>query len=87
LKATATDTLPDQGEYQSIVGGLIYAMLATGPDLAQSIQQISQFSHMSTKIHLKAAKKALRYLNGTIDAGITYNGNLVMKIGVLEQCK
>src|SRR5271168_2488291 len=58
----------------------MYAMLATRPDLAQSIQQISQFSQMPTTTHEKAAKQALRYLNGTIDQGITYNGNLGMKL-------
>jgi hypothetical protein len=81
-KATATDTLTDQREYQSIVGSLMYAMLATRPDLAQSIQQISQFSQKPTKTHEKAAKQGLRYLNGTIDMGITYNGNL----GIRLQC-
>jgi len=81
-KATATDTLTDQREYQSIVGSLMYAMLATRPDLAQSIQQISQFSQKPMKTHEKAAKQGLRYLNGTIDVGITYNGNL----GIRLQC-
>ena len=79
-KAMATETLADQQEYQSIVGSLMYAMLATRPDLAQSIQQISQFSQTPTKTHEKAAKHTLRYLNGTIDKGITYNGNLGMKL-------
>src|SRR5947207_13661150 len=79
-KAMATDTLTDQKEYQSIVGSLMYAMLATRPDLAQSIQQISQFSQNPTKTHEKAAKQALRYINGTIDEGITYNGNLGMRL-------
>src|SRR5579859_1093017 len=79
-KATATEVLADQKEYQSMVGSLMYAMLATRPDLAQTIQQISQFSQKPTKTHEKAAKHALRYLNGTIDEGITYNGNLGMKL-------
>ena len=79
-KATATETLADQKEYQSMVGSLMYAMLATRPDLAQSIQQISQFSQKPTNTHEKAVKHALRYLNGTIDQGITYNGNLGMKL-------
>jgi hypothetical protein len=35
-----TDVLTDQKEYQSMVGNLMYAMLATRPDLAQCIQQI-----------------------------------------------
>jgi len=80
IKATATDILTDQKEYQSMVGSLMYAMLATRPDLAQTIQQISQFSQRPTKTHEKAAKQALRYLRGTVDEGITYNGNLGMKL-------
>jgi hypothetical protein len=79
-KATITDVLTDQKKYQSMVGSLMYAMLATRPDLAQSIQQISQFSQMPTTTHEKAAKHALRYVNGTIDQGITFNGNLGLKL-------
>jgi hypothetical protein len=80
VKATITDILTDQRGYQSIVGSIMYAMLATRPDLAQSIQQISQFSQNPTKTHEKAAKQALRYINGTIDEGITYNGNLGLRL-------
>src|SRR5271156_2783163 len=47
-KAKATDTLTDQREYQSMIGSIMYTMLATRQDLAQSIQQISQFSQMPT---------------------------------------
>jgi hypothetical protein len=53
----------------------MYAMQATRPDLAQSIQQISQFAQKPTVTHLKAAKQGLRYLNGTANKGITYDGN------------
>jgi len=35
---SATEALADQKEYQSMVGSLMYAMLATRPDLAQTIQ-------------------------------------------------
>src|SRR5579859_6948889 len=80
IKVATTDVLADQKEYQSMVGSLMYAMLATRPDLAQTIQQISQFSQKPAKTHKKAAKHALQYLNGTIDQGITYNGNLGMKL-------
>src|SRR5579859_5753102 len=48
-KATVTEVLADQKEYQSMVGSLMYAMLATRPDLAQTIQQISQFSRRLMK--------------------------------------
>ena len=80
VKATIMDTLTEQKEYQSMVGSLMYAMLATRPDLAQLIQQISQFSQKPTKNHEKATKHGFRYLNGTIDEGITYNGNLGIKL-------
>ena len=80
IKATATDVLTDQKEYQSMVGSLMYAMLATRPDLAQCIQQISQYSSKPARPHEKATKHALRYLNGTIDQGITFNGNLGFKL-------
>jgi len=63
-----------------MVGSLMYAMLATRPDLAQTIQQISQFSQKPTRNHEKAVKHALRYLNRTINQGITYNGNLGMRL-------
>src|SRR5271169_5461912 len=81
-KAATTDVLTDRKDYQSIVGSIMYGMLATRPDLAQCIQQISQFSQTPTRTHEKAAKHTLRYLNGTMDEGITYNGNLGMKLNL-----
>ena len=79
-KVTVTETLTDPKEYQSMIGSPMYAMLATKLDLAQSIQQISQFSQKPMKTYKKAVKHALRYLNGTIDQAITFNGNLEMKL-------
>ena len=79
-KATVTDTLTDQKEYQSMIGSIMYAMLATRPDLAQCIQQTSQFSQTPTTTHEKAVKQAFRYINGTVDEGITFNGNLGMNL-------
>jgi len=80
IKATMTDVLTEQKEYQSIVGSLMYAMLATRPDLAQCIQQISQYSSKPARPHKKATKHALRYLNGTIDEGITFDGKLGLRL-------
>src|SRR5436305_7941515 len=80
MKTTATKTLMNQKEYQSMIDSLIYAMLVTRSDLAQIIQQISQSSQMLTRAHEKAAKHALRYLKKTIDEEITYNENLKMKL-------
>ena len=62
-------------------------MLASRPDLAQLIQQISQFSANPTQNHEKATKHGFRYLNGTIDEGITYNGNLGIKLECWSDAK
>jgi hypothetical protein len=50
-------------------------MLCTRPDLAYSISQISQFSSNPSTIHESAAKRVLRYLNGTRNFGITFDGS------------
>ena len=73
-KAMITDILIDQHDYQSMVGSQMYAMLATRPDLAQSIQQISQFAQKPTTIHEKAAKQGLRYLKGIVNEGLHIMG-------------
>ena len=49
--------------------------LCTRPDLAFTISQISQFSSNPSTLHESAAKRALRYLNGTRNFGITFDGN------------
>jgi len=82
VKVTIMNILTDQKKYQNIVDSLMYAMLTTRPDLAQAIQQISQFSQKPTRAHEKAAKQGLRYLNRTVDEGITYNGNLGMRLKI-----
>src|SRR5438270_12113835 len=50
-------------------------MLGTRPDIAFSIQQLSQFSSEPLVTHMQAAKRVLRYLQGTKRLGITYSGS------------
>ena len=52
----------------------MYLMLLTRPDAAFAVQWLAQAMHRSYKIHLSAARGLLRYLNGTKDHYITYNG-------------
>jgi hypothetical protein len=53
-------------DYRHIVGALQYCTL-TRPDIAYSVNQLCQFLHSPTTIHLAAAKRVLRYLKGTAD--------------------
>ncbi|GAU24468.1 hypothetical protein TSUD_319450 [Trifolium subterraneum] len=51
----------DITEYRALVGKLLY-LTSTRPDIAFSVQQLSQFLDAPTMIHFKAAHKVLRYL-------------------------
>ena len=43
--------------YQSIVGSLLYAAIATRPDIAHAVGVVSKFSSSPTEAHLTAAKR------------------------------
>ena len=62
----------DPTQYQSIVGSLLYAAIATRPDIAQAMGVVSKFCASPTEAHLTAAKQILRYLKGTADLGLKY---------------
>jgi transposase InsO family protein len=65
------DPLSDPKEYRHIVGALQYCTL-TRPDIAYSVNQLCQFLHSPTTVHLIAAKRVLRYLKGTLHYGLYY---------------
>ena len=74
-KARDDDLLCDQKTYQSIIGSLMYASVATRPDIAHATAFLSQFSSKPTITHLSAAKRVLRYLKGTKTKGLLYARN------------
>ena len=73
LKSANNAASTEIKEYQAMVGTLMYAMLCTRPDLAYAIQQLSQFNANPTNTHLQAAKRVLRYLQGTQSMGLVYS--------------
>lgn len=58
--------------FQSLIGGLLYLMLATRLDIAYSVIKLSRFASNPSEEHIIAAKRILRYLKGTINYSITY---------------
>ena len=58
--------------YQSIVGSLLYAAIATRPDISQAVGVVSKFCSKPTEAHLTAVKRILRYLKGTLNLAIKY---------------
>lgn len=66
--------LSDPTEYRTIVGSLQYLSL-TRPDIAYTVNKLSQFMHQPTSDHWNAVKRLLRYLCGTLDHGICLRQN------------
>jgi hypothetical protein len=65
------DPLPDPHGYRSLVGALHY-LTFTRPDISFSIHQVCQYMSAPTTVHLAAAKRILRYLQGTLNHGIAF---------------
>ena len=58
--------------YASAVGSIMYAQVCTRPDLAFITGMLGRFQSNPGLDHWKAAKKALRYMQGTKDYMLTY---------------
>ena len=58
--------------YQSIVGKLMYAMIANRPDLAFAVSTLERFNAAPNATNLKAAKKTLHYLRKTSNVGLVF---------------
>jgi len=51
--------------YRSLIGSLLY-LLATRPDIMYATSVLSRFMHLPIEIHLKAAKRILRYIRAPL---------------------
>ena len=60
--------------YQSLVGSLLYAAMATRPDIAHAVGVLGRFSASPNEAHATAAKRVCRYLKKTLDLKLVYTG-------------
>ena len=76
LKLLADDSseLVDVTQYRQIIGSLMY-LTNTRPDICFAMNALSQYLVQLRRVHLIAAKHVMRYLKGTIDFGLYYDGN------------
>lgn len=66
--------------YSSAVGSLMYAMVCTRSDIAHAVGTVSRFLSNPGKEHWEAVKWILRYLKGTSNMCLCYEGaNLVLQ--------
>lgn len=73
------DILEKPATYKSLVGNLLY-LTATRPDLMFSVGLLSRYMNSPTHIHMGTRKIVLRYLKGTISAGIWYKRDGLVKL-------
>ena len=58
--------------YASVVGSLMYAQTCTRPDISFAVGMLGRYQSNPGMDHWKAAKKVLRYLQGTKDYMLMY---------------
>lgn len=73
-KETASDTFRTQ--YQSVIGSIMYTMLGTRPDIAFAVMRLAKYASNPSKQHMRYAQYILRYLQGTKDFVLCYDGDL-----------
>ena len=72
--------------YLNIVGCLMYAMVATIPDIAYGVGLASRFMSCPSKVHWQVVKWLLRYLNGTSNLRLLYGNNEVEGNNIKGYC-
>jgi hypothetical protein len=60
--------------YREAIGSLMYAAVATRPDIAFAVSTLSQFLDNPGEAHWDAVKRVFRYLSGTANLALTYGG-------------
>lgn len=69
----------DEGYFRSLVGCLMY-LTATRPDILNAVSILSRFMHCASELHLKAAKRVIRYVKGTSDFGVKFTRSKKFKM-------
>ena len=61
----------NQTMYKGLIGSLLY-LIASRPDIMFVVYLCARFQSYPKESHLKAAKRNLKYLKGTISMGLWY---------------
>ena len=56
-----------QIEYAKIIGGVMFLINCTCPDIAYAVSILSRYTHNPAEEHWDALHRLLRYLRGTMD--------------------
>ena len=70
--------------YREAIGSLMYAAVATRPDIAFSVSVLSRFLENLGEAHWEAVKRIFCYLAGTRDYTLTYGAERHDLIGYTD---
>ena len=70
--------------YSSAIESLMYAMMCTCPDICYAVRLISRFQSNPGIKHWMSVKRILRYLKGTTDYVLCYQGRDFQLIGYTD---
>jgi hypothetical protein len=79
LSVDTSSELVDTTMYKQIIGSLMYLM-NTKTDICVVVNTLSRYLVEPRHIHLVVAKHVMRYLKGTLDFGLYYNGDQDFKL-------
>jgi hypothetical protein len=72
---TTPCTPKEVSHYRSIVGSLLYAAVATRPDITETVSRLCRMMKAPTTTDMKKAVRCLRYLKGTSTMGIQFTAS------------
>jgi hypothetical protein len=75
LLVETSSELVDATLYKQIIIGLLMYLTNTRPDICFVVNTLSQFLVEPRHVHLVATKHVMRYIKGTLDYGLSYNGD------------
>lgn len=74
-RETRGETVIGSKPYRELIGSLMYACMATRPDICAAVNHFSQYQTNAGPEHWKGLKRILRYLNSTAKWGLWYKAN------------
>jgi len=60
--------------FQQMIGSLLYGMIGSRPDIAYYVIRLARYCSNPSQHHVKLARDIMRYLRGTLDYNIKYEG-------------
>jgi len=75
VQRTGEDVMENSIQYQELVGRLMYLSSSTRPDIAYAAATLARYMHQPEEKHWRIAKGVIRYLAGTVDLCLQYDGS------------